>query len=242
MSRDQNEIRLYDAISTSLRRWLLKAHDKVMAPWRSHRMQPDPHGVYQVQDQWNHEVDMLLTVIGQISMNAWNEATGLPPVSRHAFVMSQLAQTRNLLVRLPDEVYNLIFAEIVDATNNGESLESVAERIDGVLSYTDSERWPHRARTIAITETTRAYGYGTMAAGLDQGRRGGRRLLKRWVTEHDPRVRATHRAADGQTVDVSSVFQVGDFPLLYPGDPMGPPEEVINCRCDLIITERGRDG
>src|SRR5262245_37160087 len=181
MSHDQDENRLYEAISSSLSRWLGKARDKVMAPWRLYRMQPDPSGVYQVQDQWNNEVDLLLTVIGQISMNAWNEATDLSPISRHAFVMSQLAQTRNLLVRIPDEVYNLIFAEIVDATNNGESLESIAQRVDRVLSYTDSERWTHRARTIAITETTRAYGSGTMAAGLEQGRRSRRRLFKRWV-------------------------------------------------------------
>lgn len=238
--RERDESRLFGVVSGALKRWLGKARDQVMGPWRRYKISPDPAGVFQVQGAWNDEVDTILSVIGQISMGAWSEATDLPPVSRHAFVMSQLAQTQNLLVRLPDEVYNLIFAEMADATNAGDPLERVAQRVDDVLTYTNSERWPNRARVIAVTETTRAYGAGTVAAGLEQSRVTGRRLLKRWDTERDGRVRATHRAADGQTVELYAPFVVGDFPLLFPGDPMGPPEEVINCRCDVVIVEGGR--
>jgi len=239
-NRERDEGHLFNVVSGALKRWLDKARDKVMDPWRRYKLSPDPSGVFQVQGAWDTEVDTILTVIGQISMQAWSEVTDLPPVSRHAFVMSQLAQTQNLLVRLPDEVYNLIFAEIVDATNMGNSVEQVAQRVDAMLVYSNSERWPNRARTIAVTETTRAYGAGTVAAGLEQSRVSGRRLLKRWDTERDQRVRATHHAADRQTVELWAPFTVGGFPLLFPGDPMGPPEEVINCRCDAVIIEGGR--
>ena len=237
--RERDEQRLFGVVSNALRRWLGKAHDAVMAPWHAFKMQPDPIGVYQTQMAWDSEVDSIMTVIGQISMSSWNEVTNLPPVSRHAFVVSQLAQTQNLLVRLPDEVYNLIFAELTDAVNDGDSVEQIAQRISSLLSYTNSERWPNRARVIAVTETTRAYGAGTVAAGLEQSRLTGRRLLKRWDTEHDQRVRVSHRQADGQVVPLSQPFQVGGFYLLFPGDPMGPPEEVINCRCDVVIVEGG---
>jgi uncharacterized protein with gpF-like domain len=165
----------------------------------------------------------------------------VPPVSRHAFVMSQLAQTQNFLVRIPDDTYNLVFAEIADATNSGESVERIAQRVDSVLSYTGSENWPARARTIAQTETTRAYGAGTLAAGMEQSRVTGRLLRKRWDTERDERVRISHREVDGQVRELGYPFYVDGFPLMFPGDPMGPPETVINCRCDLaILNERGR--
>lgn len=241
-ARDENEHRLFTTVSQALKRWLIKAKAAVMVPWHTYRMQPDPVGIYQTQGDWDREVDSIMTVIGQIAQSAWNEVSDLPPVSRHAFVMSQLAQTQNLLVRLPDEVYNLIFAELTDAANAGESVEQTAQRIDRVLSYTDSERWPNRARVIAITETTRAYGAATVAAGMEQSRLTGRRLSKRWDTERDRRVRDTHKAADGQVVELSGAFMVGGFPLLFPGDPLGPPEEVINCRCEAVIVEGGGNG
>src|SRR5262245_25830717 len=201
-SRDENENTLTNVVSRSLRRWLAKAKDAVMKPFRTYNLQPDPSGVFQVQDDWNNEVDTILTTIGRISMDAWSQATDVPQVSRHAFVMSQLAMTQNLLVRLPDEVYNLIFAEITDGVNAGENVEQIARRVDRVLTWTDSERWPARARTIAVTETTRAYGAGTLAAGMEQSRLTGRILRKRWDATRDNRVRLGHKEVDGDTADL----------------------------------------
>ncbi len=66
-------------------------------------------------------------------------------------------------------------------------------------------------------------------------------LRKRWDTEKDRRVRQTHQEVDGQVTDLSQPFYVGGYPMMYPGDPLAPPEEIVNCRCDLrIINERGR--
>ena len=241
MSRQGDEDRLTGVVGATLSRWLGRARDKVMEPWRRHKLQPDPNGIYQVQGAWDTEVDAIMTVIGQISQNAWSEAVNVPPVSRHAFVMAQLAMTQNFLVRIPDEVYELVFAEITDAVNGGEDVDGVARRVDRVLSYTGSERWPNRARVIAQTETTRAYGAGTLAGGLEQSRLTGRLLRKRWDTEHDTRVRTSHREVDGDVLDLGMPFYVDGVPLMFPGDPMGPPETVINCRCDLtIVNERGR--
>ena len=240
-SRDEDEGRLYGVVSGALRRWLAIAREKVMQPWRQFQMQPDPTQIYGTQAAWDAELDTVLTTIGQISMSAWSRATDVPPVSRHAFVMSQLAQTQNLLVRIPDETYNLVFAEITDGVNAGESKEQIAARADNALEFTGSENWPNRARVIAQTETTRAYGAGTLAAGMEQSRLTGRLLRKRWDTEQDQRVRGSHREVDGQVLDLWMPFYVDGWPLLFPGDATGPPESVINCRCDLVIlNERGR--
>lgn len=241
MARQEDENRLTGVVGNAISRWLGRVRDKVMEPWRRFKLQPDPNGIYQEQGSWDTEVDAIMTVIGRISQNAWSEAVNVPPVSRHAFVMAQLAQTQNFLVRIPDEVYELVFAEISDAVNAGEDNDGVARRVDQVLAYTGSERWPNRARTIAVTETTRAYGAGTVAGGLEQSRVTGRLLQKRWDTEKDERVRTSHRAVDGDVLDLGMPFYVDGVPLMFPGDPMGPPETVINCRCDLtIVNERGR--
>lgn len=241
MARSDDEARLAGVVGRALQRWLGRTREAVMAPFRNFRMQPNPTAVYRFQSAWNDEVDGIMTVVGQIAMGAWSRATDVPPVSRHAFVMTQLAQTENFLVRIPDEVYNLAFAEITDAVNAGATVDQVAERVDRVLTFSGSERWPGRARVIAQTEVTRAYGAGTLAAGMEQSRLTGRVLRKRWDTEHDNRVRASHREVDGQTLPVFWPFYVDGVPLMYPGDPVGPPESVINCRCDLVITnEEGR--
>lgn len=236
-TRDEDENQLFGVVKRALDRFINAARDKVMAPFKAWGGMPDATGVFQAQDQW--QTDTILAAIQGIAMRAWSQASDVPPVSRHAFVMAQLAQTENFLVRIPDEVYNLVFAEIADGANAGDTVPEIAARIDGVLATTGSERWTNRARVIAVTETTRALGAGTTAAGLEQSRVTGRLLQKRWRTEHDDRVRASHRHVDGVTLPLYQSFDVGGFPMLFPGDPQGPADEVVNCRCDLLIVNEG---
>lgn len=241
MARDNDERHLTEVVAGAFRRWLGKVRAVVMAPYRQHQLQPDPTTIYSTQGDWASEVETILTTIGQISLHAWSQASDVPLVSRHSFVMAQLAETQNFLVRIPDEVYNLVFAEITDGVNAGETKEQIAARVDRVLDYTGSERWANRAKTIAQTETTRAYGAGTLAAGLEQSKVTGRLLRKRWETEQDQRVRDSHRQVDGTVRDLGMPFYVDGFPMQFPGDPIAPPELVINCRCDLVImNEEGR--
>lgn len=56
-------------------------------------------------------------------------------------------------------------------------------------------------------------------------------LLKQWLATNDDRTRPDHVDANGQTVPLDQPFQVGGFPMDYPGDPNGPDQEVCNCRC-----------
>lgn len=60
-------------------------------------------------------------------------------------------------------------------------------------------------------------------------------LQKCWISTMDARCRDTHFAADGQRVPMDGTFTVGAAQLKFPGDPDGPPEEVINCRCRVGI-------
>ena len=57
---------------------------------------------------------------------------------------------------------------------------------------------------------------------------------KTWLTAGDADVRQSHKRLHGVTIGINEKFPNG---LLYPGDPNGPPAEVIGCRCDLIAGE-----
>ena len=56
-------------------------------------------------------------------------------------------------------------------------------------------------------------------------------IVRTWRSRRDALVRRAHREADGQTRELGEPFIVDGFPLRYPGDPLGPPALVRNCRC-----------
>lgn len=153
------------------------------------------------------------------------------------FVTAYLAEVRNRLVRVPDEVYDLVAGEVAKGVNLGESIPKLAARIDSVLSTTQSERWPNRATVIARTETIgalnagRADAFRVVAADSDE------ELFNFWLATDDNRTRHTHREAEGQRVPVGTPFQVGGHDLRFPGDPEGPPQEVIQCRCTMLLVD-----
>ena len=72
------------------------------------------------------------------------------------------------------------------------------------------------------------------AAVLDAEDRGDPAPFKVWLATDDSRTRETHDLADGQRTLMSEPFRVGGAALMFPGDPRGPAQEVINCRCSLL--------
>jgi len=55
---------------------------------------------------------------------------------------------------------------------------------------------------------------------------------KRWVCQFI-NSRDTHIQAHNQEVAIYEFFTIGGFPAEYPGDMSLPPEETVNCRCEL---------
>lgn len=56
-------------------------------------------------------------------------------------------------------------------------------------------------------------------------------VLLEWVTMQDSDVRDLHEPLNGRQRPVGETFEVGESRLHYPGEPVGPPEVWINCRC-----------
>lgn len=84
-----------------------------------------------------------------------------------------------------------------------------------------------RADMIARTESHGAANSGAFGAAKETGLD----LRKEWIAAGDERTRPDHAAADGQIVGMDESFDVGGAAMAYPGDPSGPAEQVINCRC-----------
>ena len=61
---------------------------------------------------------------------------------------------------------------------------------------------------------------------------------KTWITKRDKRVRKTHVAADGQTVEIDKPFLVGGYEMMFPMDKSrgAHSKECINCRCVTIYS------
>ena len=131
-----------------------------------------------------------------------------------------LIKRENLLKDVPDEIYQDIAGRL-EAAAAGEGEAGLADAIRSAFDQT----YEGRAETVARTETASVYGAASQAAvEADYA-------FKRWLSASDADVRDSHAAVNGEVVPVDEVFSNG---LAYPGDPSGPPEEVINCRCVLV--------
>ncbi len=89
----------------------------------------------------------------------------------------------------------------------------------------------HRAFRIARTEVVAASNAGNhfaTAAVLPN-----ERFSKVWLSSRDIRVRDSHSAADGQTVDLDDSFKLAGGRLRFPGDSTlgASAGEIIHCRC-----------
>lgn len=87
----------------------------------------------------------------------------------------------------------------------------------------------HRAAVIARTEVHGAANYGSTGAAAQAGLT----LRKVWIAAEDERTRDEHEAMNGKSVGMDDAFNFGSYSLMFPGDPAGPPEGIINCRCTL---------
>lgn len=235
---DDEEKRFSTLVLQWLTRWLRRALDAVLAAYRAFGTAPDPHGVYSRADEWVRIVETeILPELRTAHEIGWSSVLDTPLLSNDSFIQAQIAQTRNLLVRIPDEVYNLVFAEISDGVNDGDPLRDIAARVDRALNVTGSENWPNRAKVIAVTEVNRAGNTAAYAAALQMERIEGIPMVKKWLSSDDARVRPEHRRADGQEQPLGQPFNVGGDMIMFPGDPTGLPETVINCRCSIQVVE-----
>ena len=133
---------------------------------------------------------------------------------------------QNLLSGVPDEIFAEIQNEIAIGLSQGESVEELARRISGAFDEISATR----AELIAQTETAAAYGFASDKAAREAGVE-----YKQWIHSGLPKEpREDHIGIDGLIVPIDEAYPVGDPPLMFPHDPDGSAEDVINCGCISI--------
>lgn len=228
---DEGEQRIGRTWFRALTRWMDRVRPAVLRDGGV-----DPGRVSDFQGPWTDAVNTeILPEVGGVLGTAWRRVTEAGQPRTDPWVADYLNAAGNRLVRLPDEVYSLIVAEIERGVTEGLEIPKVTAAVQRVLTSTGSEYWPNRARTVARTETMGAVNAGVFrGAVLDAEQRGDPAPFKQWLSTEDSRTRPTHVEADRQRTLLSEPFRVGTSSLLFPGDPRGAAAEVINCRCTML--------
>ena len=164
-----------------------------------------------------------------------NEEIGLddPWVSPPTQVKEFLATRDNRLRDVPQEVFDTIKSQLTEGIDKGESISELSSRVRSSFNEIGSGR----GKTIAMTETSAAYGTARHAAMKSAGV-----PSKQWLTSHNDNVRPAHAEAEGQIRAVDEPFNVDGEELDFPGDPEGSPGNVINCHCVAIPIMGPADG
>ena len=155
----------------------------------------------------------------------------ITPIDQQAMVRAVQLESKiseGLYTRLGKDVNLLrkkITAQVSRGIATGMTYAQVAKQLENQsrIGYNNSIR-------IARTEGHRIQTTATMDA-MKTAKSRGANVVKQWDATLDKRTRDSHAQIHGEVRDVDEKFSNG---LMFPGDPNGRPEEVINCRCALL--------
>jgi SPP1 gp7 family putative phage head morphogenesis protein len=140
---------------------------------------------------------------------------------------TQILRTRanQMAADVTQTTFDQIADQLAQGFAAGENINQMAERVRHVFHNAGAVRALTIARTEshgAMNQAAQTYAQNLPASVVSR---------KEWLAHHDERTRPTHRVADGQQQPVGQPYVVGQALMMFPGDPTGPPGEVINCRC-----------
>lgn len=141
-----------------------------------------------------------------------------------------LAEARPRFTALGDQAWTEARDQLLTGFQEGEGIDKLRSRVRSVTDLSKVQ-----ADQLARTEVISASNAGAVAdvdlLGEDAP------PYRQWLSTLDTRTRPSHVAADGQVVKRGEPFQVGMASLRFPGDPYGPPQEVIRCRCTVLFLD-----
>lgn len=143
-----------------------------------------------------------------------------------ALAMSDPRSRSAALAAIAADAYELAWADVGE--NDPATVpfvDSVTAAIDATEPDPDDAAQSERVSLVFATAAVNAA--AVAAAGPD--------TELTWVTMLDDRVREMHQPLHGETISAGGTWNVGGFPLHYPGEPVGPPEVWINCRCTTRV-------
>lgn len=230
------EQRVYAAAYAALESWLVSTSRRLLAAAR-----PDPHAVFAEAPLWERALAGIIRAVTPIMGDQFKLLGDDYDWKANQGVRNYLTLARNRMIHTPDEVYAMVAGQVAAGAGGGESIPQIRDRIQNVLSVTDTPTWSNRAATIARTETLGALNASRDLAFREYVQEVDEPLQKLWLATEGARTRESHARVDGDRVPVGTAFSVGGASLQFPGDPSGPPGEVINCRCTMLLVAEGED-
>ncbi len=126
------------------------------------------------------------------------------------------------------------FDPTLRAVARGDRILTPAQ-IDRMVDRYQERYVQFRANVIARTETVAAIHAGEQEMWIQAVESGAVRpedVTSTWRTAADEKVRASHMAMNGQSQPLGEPFTSGNGnSLRFPGDPLGPASDTVNCRC-----------
>jgi len=193
-----------------------------------------PYSLLELGDKWDRELRLLANkyygklsdVVGPMIELHLNGA-GIPFTwsKTDPRIIKFLDRKEIKIVDINERVRDRVRDKLRHAQQSNQTVNELQESIYGVMQ--DSRA---RSLMIARTETMQASNgmefESYKAAGVEK---------HMWLAALDEVTRDSHIQAMAQgPVPLGQVFSNG---LLYPGDENAPAEEVVNCRCTLMVTE-----
>jgi hypothetical protein len=119
---------------------------------------------------------------------------------------------------------------LTDGVQQGLGIPEISKNIIQNVKEYQGPFSKYRAKRVARTEivgmSNRASFMSAESAGLQNN------MQKFWIPYLDDNTRDSHRAMDGKpAIPLDEPFILEGQELMYPGDPNGSAEMVINCRC-----------
>jgi len=230
------ERQVYRAWWSSLSEWLVEVNRGVLASGL-----PDPNAIWAQAPQWSSLMDGVVygAVRGAVGLPYGQLLGGDYLFDQRPAVTAYLGEVHNRMVRTPEQVYDVVARQVARGAAAGESIPTIAARVDDVLTTTGTANWRGRATVVARTETLGALSFGRADAFSAVADTLGGDFELVWLATLDSRVRPAHRIADGQRVPLGTPFTVDGEHLMRPGDPAGSADNVIQCRCSTLLERPG---
>lgn len=153
--------------------------------------------------------------------------------------MQQLVGTADYAARIKtitnttsDRINTVVQQILTDAELGGFGIDKIRQNLTDAIGSSIRGNVRARAKAIAQTEIISASNQASQFAADSTGYE----YRKFWSTSGLPNIRPSHIEAEQYSNSRDGLKKDETFPngLLYPGDPNGSAEEIINCRCTIM--------
>ena len=171
---------------------------------------------------------------GYILESEYQMKLGFQELNKNRIYQSILTPINNVAVDNVNQDTEIRFRRAITQTlASGSGVNKMAGELKKSLNIGFNN-----ALRIARTSTTSIMGEAAFNAQARLDQKLGGLLEKEWIATLDKSTRDSHANLDGERVPIDKPFSNG---LMFVGDPTGPPEEIINCRCTQGTAVKGYD-